>query len=210
MNPRRPLASALAALLMLSTTPPALAGVPTDQLKVEVERVIQTLEDPALQGEDKAGQRRQRVRGIADGIFDWTETARRSLARHWQPLTDAQRQEFVRLFGDLLERSYVSKIELYGGEKVVYVSEVVDGDQALVRTKVITRQGTELPVDYRMLRRGDRWLVYDVVLEGVSLVGNYRTQFNKIIQTASFEELLAKLRAKQREVPSVELAAPRP
>jgi len=105
----------------------------------------------------------------------------------------------VKLFGDILERSYISKIDLYSGEKVVWVSESVAGDQATVRTKVITKQGVDVPIDYHMFRRGDRWLVYDVVIENVSLVSNYRTQFNKIIQTSSYQELVKKMKAKQEE-----------
>ena len=175
------------------------AGPPTEQLKASIDRVVKALEDPVLKGEGKVLDRRMRVRSIANDIFDWAETAKRSLARHWQPLSDAQREEFVKLFGDLLERSYVSKIEQYGGEKIVYVAESVDGDQAIVRTKIITKQGTDVPIEYRMLRRGDRWLVYDVVIENVSLVSNYRTQFNKIIQTSSYQELVKKMRAKQEE-----------
>ena len=177
----------------------AWAGPPTEQLKVEIDRVVKMLEDPALKVDGKAVERQARVRSIANDIFDWAETAKRSLARHWQPLSDAQREEFVKLFGDLLERSYISKIELYGGEKIVYVGESVDGEQAIVRTKIVTKQGTDVPVEYRMLRRADRWLVYDVVIESVSLVSNYRTQFNKIIQASSYQELVKKMKAKQEE-----------
>jgi len=110
-----------------------------------------------------------------------------------------EREEFIKLFGDLLERSYISKIELYGGEKISYVGESVDGDVATVRSKILAKQGTEVPVDYRMLRRGDRWMVYDVIIEGVSLISNYRTQFNKIIQTSSYQELVKKMKTKQDE-----------
>ena len=177
----------------------AWAGPPTEQLKVEIDRVVKTLEDPALKADGKATERRQRVQTIANGTFDWAETAKRSLARHWQQLTDEQREEFVKLFGDMLERSYTSKIELYSGEKIVWVGESVAGDQAIVRTKVITKQGTDVPIDYHMFRRGDRWLVYDVVIESVSLVSNYRTQFNRIIQTSSYQELVKKMKSKQEE-----------
>ena len=175
------------------------AGPPTEQLKASIDRVVKALEDPVLKGEGKALDRRIRVRSIANDIFDWAETAKRSLARHWQPLSDAQREEFVKLFGDLLERSYVSKIEQYGGEKVVWVSESVADDLATVRTKVITKQGVDVPIDYHMFRRGDRWLVYDVVIENVSLVNNYRTQFNRIIQTSSYQDLITKMRTKLEE-----------
>src|SRR5574341_367636 len=141
---------ALAFLLMLLAAPEARAGVPTDQLKGAIDRVVKTLEEPALKGEHKAPERRRAVRKVANDIFDFGEIARRSLARHWQPLTEQQRTEFVMLFADLLERSYISKIELYGGEKIQYTSERVDGDQATVATKIITRNGTEVPIDYRL------------------------------------------------------------
>ena len=190
----------LAAVLAILTAREAAAGPPTDQLKSAIDRVVRILEDPSLKGDDRVGDRRTAVRKIADEIFDFSEIARRALARHWQPLTDKQRAEFVSLFSDLLERSYMSKIELYGGEKIQYVGERVDGEIATVATRIVTKNGTEVPIDYRLLKKGDRWLVYDVNIEGVSLVSNYRTQFNKIIQTASFEDLIQKLRAKQVEL----------
>jgi phospholipid transport system substrate-binding protein len=199
-----PRAFALAATLgwALVTADAALAGVPTDVLKANIDKVIKVLEEPALKGRVK--ERRTAVRKIAAEIFDVDETARRSLARHWQARTPAQREEFVHLFGDLLEVTYISKIEQYGGEKIVYLGDSVDGDQATVRTKLITKQGTDIPVDYRMLKKGgDKWMVYDVVIEGVSLVSNYRTQFNKIIQTSSYEELVKKLKTKQEELINV-------
>jgi phospholipid transport system substrate-binding protein len=178
---------------------PARAGAPLDQLKAQIDKVLKTLEDPELKKDSRGNARRTAVRKIADDIFDFQETAKRSLARHWQPRTAAERDEFVKLFSDLLERSYISKIELYGGEKIVYINDTVEGDQGVVRTKIITKSGAEVPVEYRMLKRGDRWLVYDVVIEGVSLVANYRTQFNKIIQTSSYAELVKKMKVKQDE-----------
>ena len=190
---------ALACLLVLPVARETWAGLPTDQLKGAIDRVVKTLDDAAYKGEDKATARRRAVRKVANDIFDFSEIARRSLARHWQPLTDKQREEFVMLFADLLERSYISKIELYGGEKILYTGERVEGDQASVATRIITRNGTDVPIDYRMLKRGDRWLVYDVNIEGVSLVSNYRTQFNKIIQTASYQELITKMKNSQGE-----------
>lgn len=188
------------ALVVGVSSAPAAAGVPTDQLKGAVERVLKTLDDPTLKGEARLGERRVAVRKIANEIFDFSEIAKRSMARHWQPLSEAQKNEFVGLFADLLERSYISKIETYGGEKIQYTAERADGEFATVSTRIITKNGTEVPVDYRMIKRADRWLVYDVSIEGVSLVSNYRTQFNKIIQTTSYNELLSKLRNKQDEL----------
>jgi len=200
----------LAAVLSIVTARGAAAGPPTDQLKSAIDRVVKVVEDPSLK--ERTAERRAAVRKIADEIFDFNEIARRALARHWQPLTDKQRAEFVSLFSDLLERSYISKIELYGGEKIQYSPERVDGDTATVPTRLVTKSGTEIPIDYRLLKKGDKWLVYDVNIEGVSLVSNYRTQFNKIIQTSSFADLIQKLRAKQielsGEVPSKGAPAP--
>jgi phospholipid transport system substrate-binding protein len=201
MNWVRMGAMALAGALTVGVSAaPAAAGVPTDQLKGAVERVLKTLDDPTLKGEARLPERRVAVRKIANEIFDFSEIAKRSMARHWQPLSEAQRTEFVGLFAELLERSYISKIETYGGEKIQYTAERADGDFATVSTRIITKNGTEVPVDYRMIKRADRWLVYDVSIEGVSLVSNYRTQFNKIIQTTSYNELVAKLRNKQDEL----------
>jgi phospholipid transport system substrate-binding protein len=199
MNWLRMGATALAGALMIGVSAASAgAGVPTDQLKGAVDGVLKILDDPSLKG--RLAERRAAVRKIANEIFDFSEIARRSLARHWQPLSEAQRTEFVSLFADLLERSYISKIETYGGEKIQYTAERADGDFATVSTKIVTKNGTEVPVDYRMTKRADRWLVYDVSIEGVSLVSNYRTQFNKIIQTTSYNELVSKLRNKQDEL----------
>jgi phospholipid transport system substrate-binding protein len=189
----------LAVLLVLSAAPNGWAGQAQDQLKGAIDRVVSTLESPALKGDGKAAERRAAVRKIADEIFDFGEIARRALGRYWQPLTEPQRTEFVGLFADLLERSYISKIELYGGEKIVYGGDRVDGDVATVSTKILTKNGTEVPVDYRLFKRGDRWLVYDVNIEGISLVSNYRTQFNKIIQTNGYNSLVERMKVKQSE-----------
>ncbi|MBM3220996.1 MAG: ABC transporter substrate-binding protein [Candidatus Rokubacteria bacterium] len=177
----------------------AKAGPPLDQLRAQIDRVIKLLEDPELKRDGRGKDRRTAVRKVADEIFDFEETAKRSLARHWQPRSAAERNEFVRLFAALLERSYISKIELYGGEKIAYLGDQTDGDQALVRTRILTKGGAEIPVEYRMLKKAERWLVYDVIIEGVSLVANYRTQFNKIIQTSSYAELVKRMKVKQDE-----------
>jgi phospholipid transport system substrate-binding protein len=189
----------LAALLVLSVAPNGWAGQAQDQLKGAIDRVVSTLENPALKGDGKVAERRAAVRKIADELFDFGEIARRALGRYWQPLTEPQRTEFVGLFADLLERSYISKIELYGGEKIIYNGDRVEGDLATVSTKILTKNGTEVPVDYRLFKRGERWMVYDVNIEGISLVSNYRTQFNKIIQTNGYNSLVERMKVKQNE-----------
>ena len=185
---------AAVARLILGPAPDATAAPASDQLKPEIDRVVATLENPALKGERKSQERRQEIRSITDGIFDWTEMARRSLGRHWAGRTEVERREFVTLFRNLIERAYISKIEGYGGEKLAFVGEAVDGDQATVRTKIVTRQNQEVPIDYRMSRQGDRWRIYDVIIEGISLISNYRTQFDGIIRTSSYEELVKKIK----------------
>jgi phospholipid transport system substrate-binding protein len=171
------------------------AGAPTDQLKSSVEQIVKVLEDPALKADSRVKDRRAAIRKEAEVVFDFTETAKRALGRHWQGLSEKDRQEFTGLFTDLIERAYISKIERYSGERIAYAGEAVDGGLATVRTRFVTKQGTEVPVDYRMQQRGDRWLVYDVSVEGVSLINNYRTQFDKIIQTSSYAELVRKMKA---------------
>ena len=178
---------------------PARAGAPLEQLRTQIDRVLKILDDAEMKKDGRGKDRRAAVRKIADDIFDFQETAKRSLGRHWTTRSPSERDEFVKLFSDLLERSYISKIELYGGEKIAYLGDTLDGDQALVRTRIVTKGGAEVPVEYRMLKKGERWLVYDVVIEGVSLVANYRTQFNKIIQTSSYAELVKKMKVKQDE-----------
>lgn len=168
----------------------AWAGPPTDQVRQYTDQVVKILENPELRSADK----RAAVRKVAIEIFDVNETARRALGPHWQGRSPAERDEFVHLFADLLERTYISKIDLFGGERLRYTSESIDGDFAIVRAKVITKKGTEIPVEARMLKKSDHWLIYDIAIENISLVGNYRTQFDRVIRGASFQELVRKLR----------------
>ncbi len=178
----------------------AWAGAPTEQLRTQIDRVIKVLEDPEMAKEARMVERRTVIRRVANDIFDFSETTRRSLGPHWHARTPQEREEVTRLYADLLERSYIGKIEMYSGEKIQFLGDTIDGDQATVRTRLVTRQGTDIPVDYRMHRvPGDRWLTYDVSIEGVSLVANYRAQFNKIIQTSGYASLVKKLAAKEQE-----------
>jgi len=178
---------------LLAAVQPAWAGPPTEQLRGHVERVIKVLEDPELKREGRQAERQAAIRRLANEIFDFTETTRRSLGQHWQARTPAEREQFVKLYADVLERSYIGKIEFYSGERIVFVGDSVDREQATVRTRLVTKAGTEIPVDYRMHRVGERWLTYDVAIEGVSMVANYRAQFNKIIQASGYEALVSKL-----------------
>ena len=177
----------------------AWAGPPADQRQGQGNRVLKILEDPELKKESRIRDRRTAIRQVANDIFDFTEITRRSLGRHWQARTPQEQEEFVGLFGGLLEQSYISKIETYSGEKIAFLGDSTDGDVAVVRTRVISKQGTEIPIDYRMRGANGRWLAYDVSIEGISLIGNYRTQFDRVIQKSSYQELAKALRAKQDE-----------
>jgi phospholipid transport system substrate-binding protein len=181
---------------MLPATP-AAAGAPTDQLRQRVDEVIRVLEDPTLK--EKSAERRATVRKIAEDIFDYRDASRRALGAHWNARTPQEREEFAKLFADLLDRAYVGKIDVYQGEKVSYIGETMDGETATVKTRIVTKNGTPVPVDYRMHTRDGRWAVYDVIIEGVSLVANYRSQFNKVVQTESYQALVEKLRARDPE-----------
>jgi len=134
--------------------------------------------------------------------------AKRSLGPNWRERTPEERDRFVALFRELLENSYLGKIESYQGEEIRYGKETVDGPYAEVKTLVVTSKGQEIPVDYRMLEDDGRYRIYDVVVEGISLVGNYRSQFNSILQKSSFGELIDKLRATIKEQRSSAFPSP--
>jgi phospholipid transport system substrate-binding protein len=183
------------AFMLVFQAPPAEAGAPTDQLKRHVDEVIGVLDDASTKSQP--AKRRAAVRKVAEDIFDYPETARRALGPHWSARTPEEQRDFVAIFADLLDHAYLSKIDVYQGEKVQYTGETVDGDQATVKTTLVIPKGTSIPIDYRMHRVNDRWRVYDVVIEGVSLVANYRTQFNRIVRSESYQALVQKLRDRQ-------------
>ena len=182
--------------LLIGGLSPAWAGAPTDTLREYTEAVQKVLDDPALKADERRMERRAAVRKLASEAFDVQETAQRALGTHWQQRSPAEREEFVGLFADLLERSYIAKIDLYGGERLRFTEERVDGDNAIVRARVTTKKGTEVPVEGRMHKKGDRWLIYDVAIENISLVANYRAQFDRIIRTSSYAELVKRLRTR--------------
>jgi len=188
---------ALAILFSIALVTPVFAATPTEQLRQHVDQVIKVLDDPALKS--APAQRRAAVRKISEDIFDYQDTARRALGQHWNARTPEEQHEFVQLFADLLDKAYFSKIDRYQGEKVRYGAETVNGDEAVVKTTIVSKNGSDIPVDYRLHLADGRWRVYDVNIEGVSLVANYRTQFNKIVQTESYATLVQKLKAKDAE-----------
>ena len=179
------------------------AGEPLDKIRETVEEVLSILGDETLQAPERRELRRGKLRQAVQQRFGFEEMARRALGRHWRDLSADQRQEFVALFSDLLERSYVGRIEGTGaGSQVAYPKETIDDEGfASVLTVITNRLGSQVEVEYRLLRRDGTtpWEVYEIVIEGVSLINNYRTQFNNIIHRTSYDGLVKQLRLKQEQ-----------
>lgn len=184
-----------AVLLAIALCIPAVAtgGEPTDQIRGAIDRGLAIVKRADLQGDAKKAQRRELLRKELFPYFNFDEMARRSLGTHWKNRSPQERQAFVKLFTDLLENAYAGKIEGYKGEKIRYGKETLEPPYAEVRTTIVGRQGEEYSVNYRLLADGGRWRVYDVVIEGVSLVNNYRSQFAGILQKSSFQEMTKQL-----------------
>lgn len=193
-------AVALGALLFVSPSS-SFAGAPSNQLKQSVEKIQTILADPSLKGEAKSASRRQKLKEAVNERFAFDEMAKRSLGAQWQKRSAAEQQEFVRLFTDLLEGTYLSKLEEYSGEKVQFVNERQEKDFAEVNTKLINRKGEDFALDYRLLDVNGQWKVTDVVIEKISLVNNYRSQFNRVLSRSSFEDLVQAMKQKKISAP---------
>jgi phospholipid transport system substrate-binding protein len=172
----------------------------TAQVKQAVDRAVWILQNPALRAEAMPPERRRLLRAVADDLFDFGEMSRRALGPHWRALNELQRRDFASLFTDVLDHAYMSTIERFSGETIVYVGERADGEYVTVSTRIARKDKPEIPIDYRMCQRNGRWWSYDVTYEGVSLAANYRTQFSKIIQSSSYEELVKKLRGRVEQL----------
>jgi len=196
----RMMAPALIACWVALAVPGRAAASVTDEVRKTVDEVVRVVTDKELKKPANEQKRRRELKAAIGRIFDYDEMAKRSLATHWKDRTPAERKEFVQLYETLLENSYASKIESYDREKIVYDRETNDGTYAEVRSRVITPKRDEYSLNYRLINEGGKWKVYDVVIEGVSLVSNYRTQFNKIIAGQGYGELVRKLRAKSEEI----------
>ena len=169
----------------------------TSQLKGTIEKVIKIIQDEALSNDKQA--RREALRETINGRFNYRQMVMRSLAKNWDTRSDQERQEFIALFKSLLENSYASKLEAYQDEKINYVDEMVKGKYALVKTEVVRKSST-IGVDYKLIQENGNWEVYDFVIEGVSMIRNYRSQFTKIIRRDSYEVLVQKLTDKINEI----------
>ncbi len=192
---------AIALLLLPSWLSPGAAagGVPTDQIKATVDRALVVLRDPRFKPAAKTKERRDQLRQILFARFDFNEMARRALGANWRRRTPQEQEEFVRLFTELLEHAYADTIESYTDEKIIYVGERLDGNYAEVKSKILTSKGQEFSIDYKTQAVAGEWKVYDVVVENISMVNNFRSQFNRVINNASYEELVRRLKEKQAE-----------
>ena len=173
-------------------------ATPTEDVKKTVDEVVHIVSDKEMKKNDT--KRRQALKKAISGIFDYSEMAKRSLGKHWNTRTAAEKKHFTELFATLLENSYAGKIESYNNEKIVYIKEIIEDDYAEIKSKVVTAARDEFTLDYRLFKQNGKWMVYDVVIEGVSLVSNYRSQFNKIITSNGYDKLVKKLQSKNEEL----------
>jgi phospholipid transport system substrate-binding protein len=194
---------ALMSVIWLSGLSLAASGAPTEFIRQTTDNIFRLFEDPHLQGAAQREERLARLRHIGNTAFDWEEIARRALAIHWRERTPQERREFAELFRDAVQGRYLQRLEAAAQEQlqdipaIRYVGEQVDGQRAMVMTTIVTRRGREMPMNYRLRHADGQWRVYDIVIMGVSLVNNYRIQFQRIITQSSYEELVRQLKARQ-------------
>ena len=195
-------------VLMVMLSSAAWAGPVSDSLKGTLDRIIEVLNDPSLKTPDKENERKDILLKLIKERFDEEAFARRALGAHWKKRTKEEKQEFVEIFSDLLESTYLKKIDDYlakagsfSGKSILYLKETVKGRYVVVATKVITGQDTQIPIHYLFRNNQGNWIATDIAIEGVSLVKNYRAQFKEILSRSSFKELIAKLKSKQQTAP---------
>src|SRR6266403_5451705 len=192
------------AILLLVQPVWVAAGVPGDQVRQSADKLLAILKDPQLKGESKKNERRDKLKEVIYQRFDFTEMARRSLGSEWRRRSPEEQKEFVKLFTGLLEQAYLDQIESYSGEKIQYLKEREDDNYAQVDTKIIDKKGQEFSVNYRLHNQNGDWKVYDVVIEDISLVNNFRSQFNRVLATASYKELVNRMKGKTLSAPATE------
>lgn len=187
-------------LVMTATifTASAAFASPTDDVKKTVDEVVRIVSDKEMKKNEV--KRRQALKKAISTMFDYSEMAKRSLGKHWNVRSPAEKKQFAELFATLLENSYAGKIESYNNEKIIYIKEIVEDEYAEIKSKVVTAARDEFTLDYRLFKHEGKWMVYDVIIEGVSLVSNYRSQFNKIIVANGYDKLVKKLQSKNDEL----------
>src|SRR6266550_11719 len=189
----------IAGMLAFAFVGSAAAVTPKEQIQSAIEQVVTILKDPNLKSEAKKKERLDRLRQVIFPKFDFTEMAKRSLGANWQRRTPEEQREFARLFTELIENSYINNLDSYNGEKVTVTGEKQDQGFAQVNTKIVATNGEQYSVEYKLYQAGNDWKVYDVVIENISIVNNYRSQFTRVIARAYFENLMRKMKDKQFE-----------
>jgi phospholipid transport system substrate-binding protein len=193
----RVIITVLTGALLFALPVASQAGSPADDVNVQAERVLAVLSDPQFKAAGQERARRQAVRRVAEDAIDFNETGRRTLGGHWEARSEAERQTFVALFTDLLDRAFLRHIDRWDGEKLVVVGDSVEGERAIVHAKVLLQDGTQVPVDLAVVRNADaRWRVWDVRAMGSSLVSSYRAQFGHMLKATPYDQMLVKLRSK--------------
>jgi phospholipid transport system substrate-binding protein len=181
---------------LLSGAMPARAGTtPTEEVQETIGRIVGVLQDPMVADGAAIAKRKALVREALAARFDFKEMAKRSLGNHWQSVA-ARQQEFVSVFTNFVERVYVGRIDSLKDTKITFVRERIEGGVAQVDTKIVPAKGDDFPMNYRLHLVGGKWKIYDMIVENISLVGNYRSQFDRILVSATFDELLKKLQEK--------------
>jgi len=186
----------LLAVFLLALPDTGQAAVPDLVVSQTVNEVIRILSDSSLKGEAKKAERREHIRAAISKGFNFKAMAKRSMGKYWKERTPQEREEFTGLFRSLIEISYISKIEGFTNEKILYEKARTKKNISVVKTKIVLSKGTEVPINYRLMKRADRWYIYDIVIEGVSLVRNYRTQFSSVLRKKSYSTLVEQLKAK--------------
>ncbi len=195
----------LGLVLFFAASEPLIAGEPTEQLKPVLAEVVTILTNADLKGAEKKEPRRQAIMDAAKKGFDFREMSKRVLGRTWNKITDKDKEYFTEIMTKLMENVYIGKLEGYSGKEVVYVDERQKGDRAQVTT-LVEHEGQELPVHYIMKLEDDKWMVYDINIEGVSLVKNYREQFKSILRKDKYEGLVKVIEEKNRAFAAEEAA----
>jgi len=172
---------------------------PLSIVEASIGEILNILASEEYKNEETRPQMREKIFSITDDKFSWEEIGKRCLGRKWRDQTEKDREKFVELFTKLLKENYIEKLEIYSQEEVIYVKEILKGKYAEVRTQIVQKKGEKIPVYYRMINRGNGWLVYDVVIEGISLVKNYRSQFDDMLGKSTFKEFLENLKEKVSE-----------
>jgi phospholipid transport system substrate-binding protein len=196
---KMPMKCFLVLVVFLSRTFLLSAGEAMQQLEKSVTEIIAVLNDPALKLEDKKDEREKKMGSMLESRFNYIEMSRKTLGKEWKNINENQQKEFSELFSKLLKNTYIKKIEGYTDEKVTYIKEIeLDQEKVVVQTMLHSKKG-DIPIDYSMHQTGKDWEIYDVTIEGVGLLKNYRTQFKEILEKESFDSLIKKLKEKNEK-----------